>query len=299
MSHKDYEYLASDRYELRTLLVFQEGLPDFKLKHLYDIKKEKIVSILDEKVNGMFYEQNNALNHEWETILAKKKIFHKDKNYFKYLDEEIAKTRIKFTKQLYNKTLNEEVYYFLSDKDPKFQDLSDSAQTKVVKNFLSDPKNKEKFHKKITKTRINTRYNRVFSHQVPKEINQILDQGYSQWKQIYLIIDKQEKSIEYFTGTSRGSGSRQLHGFGAHLMASLNPIKTIKTDCIFFHTNGEVKSFTEPYLVLYGKDTKGNYAIDEEQSEKILKNAKRVSRAMDLDFDYFMATGDKLLWEEK
>lgn len=67
----------------------------------------------------------------------------------------------------------------------------------------------------------------------------------------------------------------------------------------FFHTNGEVKSFTEPYLVLYGKDTKGNYAIDEEQSEKILKNAKRVSRAMDLDFDYFMATGDKLLWEEK
>lgn len=66
VSHKDYEYLASDRYELRTLLVFQEGLPDFKLKHLYDIKKEKIVSILDEKVNGMFYEQNNALNHEWE-----------------------------------------------------------------------------------------------------------------------------------------------------------------------------------------------------------------------------------------
>lgn len=299
VSHKDYEYLSSERYDLRTILVFQENLPDFKLKHLYEIKREKIVSILDEKVNTQFYNQNNSLNTYWDNILAKRKIFPKDEDYFKHLDAEVEKTRIKFSKQLYKKTLEEEVYYYLSDKNRNFEDLSNTAQNKAVKNFLAIPKNREKFHKKITKSRVNTRYNRVFTNQVPGEINAILDQGYSQWKQIYLIIDNQEKTIEYFTGSSRGSGSRQLHGFGAHLMASLNHIKTIKTDCLFFQTNGEVKSFTEPYLVLLGKDTKGNYAIEETESEKILKNTKRVSRAMDLDFDYFMATGDKLIWEEK
>ena len=50
-SHTEYDYLKADKYELRSLLVFQEDLPKYSLKHLYEIRKEKCISILDEKVN--------------------------------------------------------------------------------------------------------------------------------------------------------------------------------------------------------------------------------------------------------
>lgn len=296
ISHKGYDYLKEPNYELRSILKFEAGLPSFKLKHLFEVERQKIVSILDERINKEFFDRNNYYIDYWEKKLAKRKIIKEDdhKKYYNEIDKEVEKTRNELKAKFFTEVLEEEVYWILSDKYPNFENLEEEEMQSAIEDYLANPKKKEVLVKKITKSRIQTKYNRVFYNQVEKPLADLFGKSYNPWLQVYLVIDHNKKRIEHFTGGSYGSGSRQLHGFGVHLFAHMQPHKEIATECFFFKEDGSFNNYTEDSFIYLNQNTTGNYSLKQEESDLVLKNAKGITKATDLEFDLFIATGKKI-----
>lgn len=288
-----------DNFEYHSLIVFQEDLPYYpKYKKLYRIEKNRIVSRLDEAVNRELMERNNQLMNEWEANLEKRNISRQQDNYYKEMDLLVEKTRSKIKKEKFKTILNETVYYDLMDKDIINEEMTDSKINKAIKEFLSKKENLEKYTKKILAYRYETRYIRVFNNEIKNQkLLEIIGDGFFHWKQFYFFIDKKNKTVYYFAGNSRNSGSRENHGFGAHLFSIVQNTKKIETDVVFISKTGQMESYTDSNFVCINKDIKGNYNIEDNESKKIMEKTKCIETTMDLDFDYFLATGKRLTWD--
>lgn len=296
LSHNNYQtkYTSND-FELKTLIVFDE-YPEKRNKFYFNITAEKIMSILDSKVETEIYNHHNRLCMEWENnVKSKYNKERDDKDFFKLLDIEIDMTRNQLRSQLYDLTLEEAIYDFLEEKNPMFGYLSEKNQDLEIKKILNNAQSKEKFHKKITRRRTQKKYDRNYKHQVGESLGNLLI-GYLPWRQLFFIIDHKNKCYSFFTGSSTGSGSRQYHGFGCHLFASLNSHKRITTSILGFSSDGSVFSWNYDYFVFMDKDTIGNYQIDEKDSQIILTKAKRIKSIKDIEFDCFIQTKKPLKW---
>lgn len=297
LSHKNYQtkYNSND-FELKTIIVFDE-YPAKRNKFYFDITKEKTMSILNSKIETEIYNDHNRLCMEWDkNVKIKHNKVRGDKDFFKFLDIEIDLTREQLKTQLYESTLNEAVYDFLEDKNPMFHCLSEKKQSLEMKKIINDQKLKEKFHKKITKTRIQKKYYRNYKNQIGENLGNLLE-NYLPWRQLFLIIDHKNKYFSFFTGSSTGSGARQYHGFGCHLFASLSNHKKITTNIIAFNSEGNVFSWHYDYFLFMDKDTIGNYQIDEKESKQILIKAKKIKDIKDIEFDCFIQTKEPLKWK--
>ena len=295
----EFPNLEDSRYDLRSVLVLQNGYPNYKKRELFRIKRHKIVSILDEKVNRELFERNNQLNKFWDEKVLAKGIVYGHKDYYKYIDQEVEKTRASIRKKLYQPTLNEFVYDILLGKDSSLEQKTERYILKQVKAYLSIESNLQKTIKSITKSRMQTQYERIFTNQVSPELNSLIGEGFFSWSQIFLIIDHQEKIIKYFTGSAKGTAARQAFSVGAYLFSTYKEQKTIKTDCLFFYPEGQVEYFTEELFVLYSgiiSDVPG--LVNSEKIKQVTGSVRKV-KGQDLDFDYFIATGKRLSWIEE
>ena len=98
------------------------------------------------------------------------------------------------------------------------------------------------------------------------------------WQQYYFAKDRE--SVFYDSqGGSGGSGQRYNHGFYGHLFALLNSENPVPT---YFFTYDSQNRFTchleEESLWLNFSDLVGNFRIDWEESEGILRDVKRIER---------------------
>lgn len=296
--------LKQQKVELQTILIFQEHPPvkkSFKERSkFYKITPQVYVSKLDEEVNRKLMNENNSLCRQWDEKLKKQKIDSSHKSYGKKLDEEVAKTRKQFKKELYTQVLNEHAFFRLLDKDPTLESQEDDVIEEKISEFLKDKINLRKVHREITSSRKGYEYERIFDHQVEPELLPFLQNGFNIWTQVYLMINHDSKTINYSIGKSRGSSCRQDHGYYAHTFAQMKEDGfKIVSHVLFFNYEGKKYEYSEPNLLVVNKDLSGNYAISHEESDKILKHTRLINKAEDLAFDLFLATGENLKWEKK
>ncbi len=102
------------------------------------------------------------------------------------------------------------------------------------------------------------------------------------WQQYY--FGKGRDGVFYYAqGGSGGSGQRYNHGFYGHLFALLNSEAPVPT---YFFTYDSHNHFIfdrkENSLWLNFFDLVGNFKIDWKESERILKDVKRIERRRSL-----------------
>jgi len=283
--HTDLNLEAETK--LYSILVIQKESPDYDKKY-YKTKKEKIVSKLQEEVNRKMFENNNSLNKDLEEFLEKKGIKKEHDNYYPEMDKRIAEIKKKLKAEIEPEIIKEEYYYHLLDKENMDEE---SAETKS-ESLKKDSKIYLKIKKDIKKPRIEVQKIRYYDNQLPKEIIQFLPNGWFQWQQIYFMINENKKEIEVATGSYKGSGTRESHGLFAHFFAS-HYEKVVETLVLEINQR-DVKNIVLPGFVVYGGDLRGNYAIDRDESEKIMRMSKTIYSIEDLDFEHFILTGRRV-----
>jgi hypothetical protein len=291
--------------ELQTLLVFQSYPPISKRKRenekYFKFIPEKYVSILEEKVRGKLMDQNNALCKQWDAALKAQGIQPGDKKYGPKLDEEVARTTKKFRQELYESVLREEAYFRCLELDPHLESKAEEEIDEVVEKYVSDHKNRKAIHRYITRGRIGYKRERIYHNQVPPEFIPLIDlngEVYN-WVQVYLVINHLDKTIKYTVGRSRGSYGRDVHSYYAQIFGALkNQGKEFCSHVLLFNHQGNFSHFCEPNLIIIDRDLRNAFTKGDEFNEH-LKTARLVQSAKDLAFDFFTATGQVLLWEEK
>lgn len=122
------------------------------------------------------------------------------------------------------------------------------------------------------KERIEYRYNRRY--EMPSPFNHW--DSRNPWQQYY-FAKNQDNLFYYDQGGSGSSGQRYNHGFYGHLFALLNRQNPVPT---YFFTYDSHNSFIfnreEKGLCLNFFDLVGNFHIDGKESERVLKDVKRI-----------------------
>jgi hypothetical protein len=127
----------------------------------------------------------------------------------------------------------------------------------------------EKYKKDVFLPQYLYEYEPIYENYIPSPLCDYA--GRSIQSQLYII--KEDEKVSVAVGCSSGSGTRETHGFYGHLFAEIQkkikPIKTFVT-AVDNKCNFEVKTKSKN-LILLRHDLTGNYKIDREESEKILK----------------------------
>ena len=120
------------------------------------------------------------------------------------------------------------------------------------------------------------KYERKYSHQLPRNLVNNLPNTGLVTQQVYVY--KRGKDLKIAVGSTRGSGTRESHGYFGHLFAEAqNRGKSVPTFMVHFNSNLKMTIKLKPELILSSPhDLTGNYHIDRTLSEKIIKNVKLV-----------------------
>ena len=283
---KHTELSVGKDQELYSIIVVQKDSPEYSPKY-YKTKKEKIVSRLEEEINKKMFEKNNKLNKELEEYLENKGLKIEDKNYYPEMDKRIAVLRQQLGKELEDELIKEEYFYHLLDKG-----MDEEEAEKKMEKINKKSKEYEFFKEKNKKPRIETKKIRYYDNQLPKEIIEFIPQGWFVWQQIYFVVDHEKKTIEYATGSYKGSGTRHSHGIYAHFFGQ-NYEKVVETT-VYQIDKEKTYTLSLKGFVVLNQDLIGNYVIDRDESDKILRMSKRINDIEDLDFEYFISNGKRI-----
>lgn len=284
---KHTELTISDKTKLYSILVIQKESPEYDEKY-YKTKKERIVSTLQEAVNRKMFENNNSLNKELEEYLEKKGIKREDNQYYPEMDKRIAEIKKKLKYEIEPELIKEEYFYHLIDKE----NMDEEKAEKKSESLKKDSEIYLKIKNNIKKPRIEIQKIRYYDNQLPKEIIKFLPTGWFQWQQIYFMVNEDKKEIEVATGSYKGSGTRESHGLFAHFFAS-HYDQVVET-LVLEIDQENVKNIALPGFIAYAGDLRGNYVIDRDESEKIMRMSKTIYSIEDLDFEHFILTGKRV-----
>ena len=250
-------------------------------------KKTKVTSdsILSQATAKDYYKDSDKTNKKREKEVFKRfKLKPKDDGYWKKFDLIVAEGFKKAQEEKYPEVLEEHTGYYIAENlkslDEKLEIIREEdydKESELIAYFLKkNPAVKAKIHKEITSKQKSFAYERIYRHQLPTNLgNHLPNDGFST-QQVYVY--KKGNDLKIGVGSSRGSGTRDSHGYFGHLFAEAqNRGKSVSTFLIHFNSRLDMTIKLKPELVLSAPhDLTSNYYINRALSEKILKNIKKV-----------------------